>query len=364
MGLRLAKILCAVLLGAGALGSAVTAHAAPADEVYTVGNYPVDAQAANAVAAKKKALAEGQQAAFHSLLKRIVPVTDYERLKRLASLKSSDFFEGVSVRSERNSRTRYIASLDFSFRADSVRAVLQQEGLRYVEEQAREIIVVPVVRDAKGTIDTGPAARGWTDIWKSLDLEHTLAPIDLQRFKPQIHPDTIKMLLKGQGDAERILAGEYKNAHVVLALAEPDAATKRLHVTLIGADAVGPINLKRSYRVFDGDTGYAMELGAVIAQGILEGRWKAFKTGATAAANGMPVALQAQYAGLAEWSQMRELLLGLPGIEDMRIEAESAHSANLTLRFPGGAEALASVLSTRGLALENGAGGFVLRSAY
>ena len=92
---------------------AVPLRAAPNDEVYTVGNYPVDARAANAVAAKEKALADGQQAAFRSLLKRVVPVTDHDRLKRLASLKSSDFFEGVSVRSERNSSTRYIASLDF-----------------------------------------------------------------------------------------------------------------------------------------------------------------------------------------------------------------------------------------------------------
>ena len=55
------------------------------------------------------------------------------------------------MRSERNSPTRYIASLDFSFRADSVRTVLQQEGIPFIEEQARDIIVVPVVRNADGS---------------------------------------------------------------------------------------------------------------------------------------------------------------------------------------------------------------------
>ena len=130
--------------------------------MFTVGNYPVDATPANAVAAKQKALADGQQAAFRSLLKRLVPVTDYDRLKRLSQLKSSGFLEGVSVRCERNSSTRYIANLDFSFRADSVRAVLQQEGIPFVEEQARDIIIVPVVRNADGSVDTGAAARAWT----------------------------------------------------------------------------------------------------------------------------------------------------------------------------------------------------------
>jgi hypothetical protein len=337
-------------------------RAAPNDEVYTVGNYPVDARAANAVAAKEKALAEGQQAAFRSLLKRVVPVTDHDRLKRLASLKSSDFFEGVSVRSERNSSTRYIASLDFSFRADSVRAVLRQEGISFVEEQAREAIVVPVVRDAQGNVDTGRTARAWTSIWKTLDLDHALTPLDLQTLKPEIHADTLKELAEGRADG-RALAGAYGQPYVVMAIAEPDAGAKRLNVTLAGIDAVGPLSLRRSYRVYDGDTAYAMELAAVVAQGVLEGRWKAHRLGTGAAGLGTPVALQARYASLGEWRDMRRQLLDLPGVAELRIEAESAQGATLSLRFPGGSDAFATAVAGRGLALESRSGGLVLRSA-
>ena len=68
---------------------------------------------------------------------------------------------------------RYIASLDFSFRPDSVRYVLQREGIPFVEEQAPELILIPVVRNAKGAIETGRASRVWTDIWKgSRPREH------------------------------------------------------------------------------------------------------------------------------------------------------------------------------------------------
>ena len=361
-GLRI--ILCAALAGSFALAGPI-ALAAPNDEVYTVGNYPVDAQAANAVAAKEKALADGQQAAFRSLLKRVVPVTEYDRLKRLSVLKSSAFFEGVSVRSERNSSTRYIASLDFSFRADSVRAVLQQEGIAFVEEQARDVIVVPVVRDAQGAPDTGSAARTWSGVWKSLDLEHTLTPIELQALKPVIHADTLQMLMERRGSAERILAGEYGSPYVVVAIAEPDAAAGRLNVTLAGIDAVGPINLKRSYRVFDGDTGYAMELAAVVGQGVLEGRWKALKAGSGQSSHGgTPVSLQAQYGSLAEWREIRQQLLAVSGVDDIRIESESARAATLTLRYPGGGDALASALDSHRLSLESGTGGaWILRSA-
>jgi hypothetical protein len=361
---ELRGILCAALAGVAVIAPLRSAVAAN-DDVYTVGNYPVDAQAENAVAAKDKALADGQQAAFRSLLKRVVPVTDYDRLKRLTVLKSASFFEGVSVRSERNSSTRYIASLDFSFRADSVRAVLQQEGIPFVEEQAREINVIPVVRDAQGAPDTGSAARAWTDAWKGLDLEHTLTPIELQPLKPVTHADTLQMLTNGRGSAERILAGEYGSPYVVVAIAEIDTAANRLNVTMAGIDAVGSFNLKRSYRVFDGDSGYAMELAAVVAQGVLEGRWKMLKAGTGRSSHGgASISLQAQYGSLAEWREIRQLLLAVSGVDDIRIESESARSATLTLRYPGGGDALANALYGQRLSLEGGSGDmWILRSA-
>ena len=44
--------------------------------------------------------------------------------------------ESYSVRSERNSSTAYIASLDFKFQPQAVRACLEREGLPFVDQQA------------------------------------------------------------------------------------------------------------------------------------------------------------------------------------------------------------------------------------
>lgn len=353
------------VLGAAVIGGLPgVASAASNDTVYTVGNYPVDAEAENAVDAKNKALADGQRAAFRSLLKRLVPVTEYDHLKRLEALKSSDFFEAVSVRSERNSRTRYIASLDYGFRAQSVRAVLQQSGIPFVDEQAREIVVVPIVLNVQGAIDQGAAARGWREIWNSLDLEHTLTPIDLEKLKPDINADAVMQLLNGGRGAQSLLADAYGQPYVVAAIAKPDPATKRLQVTLVGTDAVGPLHLTRNYQVFDGDTGYTMELAAVVGQGVLEGRWKAHKTETGTAAMGPQIAVQAQYTSYGEWRNIRQRLLAVPGVNDVRIDAESAQAANLTLRYPGGPQELASVLYGQGLSLSGRAGSWILRSGY
>ena len=98
--------------------------------MFTVANYPVEARADNAVAAKDKALADGQQAAFRSLLKRLVPVTAYAAHQAaLPTVKAGDLVDGVRVRSERNSSTDYIASLDFSFQSKAVRDLLRREGI-------------------------------------------------------------------------------------------------------------------------------------------------------------------------------------------------------------------------------------------
>src|SRR5262245_43726588 len=118
--------------------------AAAAEAVLTVGSYPVDARADNGVAAKGRSLSDGQQAAWRSLLRRLVPVTAFARLKQLPSVRAGGLIEGVKVRAERNSATDYIANLDFSFQAKAIRDLLRREGIPFTDEQAPVLSVVPV----------------------------------------------------------------------------------------------------------------------------------------------------------------------------------------------------------------------------
>ena len=350
-------MLCAALTGFAVLVPLSLAVASN-DDVYTVGNYPVDAQAANAVAAKDKALAEGQQAAFRSLLKRVVPVTDYDRLKRLTVLKSVRLLRGRL----RPLGAQFLHPLHREPRlllprqtpcapSCSRRASPSSRSRRARSSSSRSC----AMRRARPT-PAAPRARGPKPGRASTSSTRS-TPIELQPLKPVIHADTLQMLIEGRGSAERILAGEYGSPYVVVAIAEIDAAASRLNVTLAGIDAVGPFNLKRSYRVFDGDTGYSMELAAVVGQGVLEGRWKALKAGAGRSSHGgASVSLQAEYGSLAEWREIRQQLLAVPGVDDIRIESESARSATLTLRYPGGADALANALYGQRLSLESGSG--------
>lgn len=375
------------------------ARAAPdADAAFTVGNYPVDAIDKDAVRAKQKALADGQQAALRSLLRRLVPVTAYRRLAKLQP-KPGEMIDGVSVRSERNSSTEYIANLDFSFQPQAVRGYLKREGLPFVDTQAPEIVVVPVLRDAQGgALD----ASRWSDAWKGLDLAHALAPIKIETLKDSVHPDTLKMAVDGRDDADRILAGEYHNDRVVIAIADLDSKARRINVVFAGRDAVGPFHLKRSWRLA-ADEAYALEYAAVVGLGVLEGRWKATQLialggdrgaqpwsapqgggygaggygagddagrstyGAPApdkAGVGQVVQIEARFASLGEWNEMRRQLLETPGVEGVEIGGTTARSADITLRYPGGGERLSQTLSAQGLALHSIGTAWSLRRGY
>lgn len=358
-----------VLLGIGASGAG--AQKAASNEVFTVANFPVEAKAKDAVTAKERAMADGQQAAFRTLLKRLVPVTVYNRLKAAKTARAADFIDGVSVRSERNSTTEYIASLDFTFQADAVRSFLRREGIPFIDTQAKSLALVPILKGADGKAGDpqSKSAKAWTDAWKGLDLEHALTPLEMQAARPALHADTVKMLQQGDGNGTRVLASEFKTDRIVAAIAEVDGAAGKLHVTLSGQDAVGPFVLKRSYRMPGGDMAYAMELASVVALGTLEGRWK---TVAAQARGGIEVlagpaeglTMLVEFKSMRQWQEMRRMIADTPGVQDVVVGGLSARGADVSLRFPGGGEQLVEALGGQGLTLAKVGGTWVLRPSW
>lgn len=363
----------------------VDAAAVSAGQPYTIANFPVEARAQDAVSAKEQAIAEGQKAALKSLFRRIVPVTAYRGLDRLAAADAASLLDGVAVRTERNSTTTYIAALDFSFQPDAVREFLRAQGVPYVDTQAARVVLVPVTRDGKaaaGSAAEFKAASGtWANVWSGFDLENTVAPVQVRALMPELAPHVLRQFYDGAGDPARQLAGTYASERVVVAIADVDRAAGRVHVMLAGEDAVGPFAWQRSYRIADGDLAYTLELAAVVSLGVLEGRWKAINdpggggSAYPAAAFGADpslgpsvsgpaddIAFEAVYRGTQEWDQIRRVLLEAPGIDDIRIGSVTAGRAAVSLKYPGGGMALASLLSQYGLTMQTEMGRLIVRS--
>ncbi len=357
------------------------AVAAPSqDKVFTVGNYPVEARAADAVTAKDKAIADGQQAAFRSLLKRLVPVTAYRRLDTVRDTRAADLIDGFAVRSERNSSTEYIASYDFSFQPDGVRRLLDQAGIPYVDRQAEPLALVPVYRapgTGAGAQEPFSEARGsdaWMYAWKALDLANTITPVTLKPAKTDTRPDVVNAVAAGDASATRAFASDYQAGTIVLALLEPDPGNRRVRVTLAGQDAAGPFKLVRNYRLDGTDLTYTAELAAVMSLAIIEGRWKVttargegsysggFSGGGMTASRGQGDALRiaVEFSGMGEWQVISRQLAQTPDVADLEVEGLSARGARVALKYPGGPERLANALTEHGLTLRSAGGGWVL----
>lgn len=356
-----------LLLCATVIGFTPPAAAAGTPAVYTIGNYPVEARDKDAVTAKTTAIADGQQAALRSLFRRLVPVTAYKRLTVMPHLKASDFIGGVSVRQERNSSTEYIATLDFAFEPQSVRNALNRAGIPYVDEQAPPIMLIPLWRDSA----TAPVQSGkgpWFDVWKGLDLTHSLTPIRLEGLKAEVAFDALKPIFDGGGNTGRVLSQAYRTETIVLALAEPDATGSKLVVTLAGQDAVGPFTLKRAHRIAGGDKAYTSELAAVVGLGILEGRWKAAKAGAIGGVDvtqgAGAIRLLVEFGSLAEWNDIRSRILDAEGAYDIEIGSVSARSAEVMVRHAAGEQGLSEAFARSGLSMAEQNGAWRVRPTF
>jgi hypothetical protein len=387
-------VLAWVLTAVAALGVSPVSAAGKEDRVFTVGNYPVEAKAANAVAAKDRAIADGQQAAFRSLLRRIVPTSAYNRIPKMRAVKAADLIEGISVRSERNSPTEYIASYDFSFQGEAVRRILDREGIPFLDRQAPAVVVIPVYQapGGAGVPEVFTETRGsdaWLYAWKSLDLTNALAPVNLQAAKRELHADTVAAILNGDQAAIRTAGAEYRTEALLIAHMVPDLAAKRVTVTLAGRDAVAPFVLRRSHRLDGPDIAFTAEAAAVLALGILEGRWKAINVrsagSGAVAGSGRPIEqpqpvarpgpedapfpgrggsdamkIAVEFRSMGEWQEISRQLARTPEVTDLDVEGLSSRGARITLRYPGGPENLAAALAAHGLTLRSAGSGWVL----
>lgn len=345
-----------------------SATAAAPDAAFTVANFPVEASAKNAVAAKKAAIADGQSAALRSLLKRIVPVTAYPELKRLGAIEAAQYVNGFAVRSEQNSSTEYYASLDFQFSPDNVRALLRESGIPFVDKQAPPTTIVPVALNQDGSIQR--SAGPWSEVWKALDLKNSVSPLKVAAMRPTIHPDVLQGLAqRDEARGLRILTSEYASQQVLLTSAQVDPATNKLQVRIDGRDSVGPISWQRSYRIYDGDTAYAMELAAVVSLGVIEGRWKMkevqYSGGIGALSQPLEqLRIEVLFNSAREWYQTNQELSGLPGVTGFQVGPVSARSADISLNYPGGGTRLANELARRGYVLTNNSGYWQLRPRF
>lgn len=156
------------------------AHAVTED-VYTVRDVPVDATADEAAEARVIAIRRGRALALRLLLQRLTREVDWAILPVLPTSEVTVLGAGFEISNERNSPTRYLATITYRFKPNDVRELLQKNSLVFSEVQARKLVVLPVFIDGD-EIDGDEARifqddRDWSFAWANRNYGHELVPL-------------------------------------------------------------------------------------------------------------------------------------------------------------------------------------------
>jgi Uncharacterized protein conserved in bacteria (DUF2066) len=373
---RFSIVATAAVLLALILTSLVCGRAQAADSLYAVAKISVDVTAKDAVAARDTGMAEAEQRAVMTVLKRIVPASAYASLPEISKDDIEAMVSGVSIRSEQNSTTRYLAVLDISVNEQAVKQFLQDQNISYSEDRAPSISILPLMLDG-GTVKS-EGSEGWREAWEDLDLSHSVTPATILKPRPNLDAATVKSALAGDAQAFASMQEDYSYGPLVLAVGQIDHG--QFITRLAGTDAVGAATFEQGDKLA-GDAKAAARNAAEIAFGVLENRWKVSQEGEApatevkhdegTATDAKPkqgaevprnVVAQVEFSGLKDWQDIRGRLMNIAGIQGLEVNSLSARAASITFDYAGSLGKLQTELGQNGFEFGEKDGNFVLRS--
>jgi hypothetical protein len=334
-----------------------------------------EAQAENAVEAKRLAVQFAETQAFRLLVSRLTDFRTGTRVPDLEAPEIERLVSGIDVRNEGVSETSYVATFAVTFSERGVVAILGRYGVIPVADRGPEIVIVPVyVEDGSArTTDRNP----WRSALASLDLTHALVPAKLSPTRGDITAAMANAYAANPSSGVEALKSQYHTTQVVLAIAELDGSGDVLTLKLAGNDALGQFSLQRKVKAREGIDETLMQGAARLAFQTVQERWKLTRDAlVTASPTGSPgdspgfstggglVSLQvtAEFSGLKEWQTIRARLQKVPGIQNWDLKSVNPRSAEIGFDFPGGAERLTALAAGQGLSVENGPEGLVVKT--
>ncbi|MEE2524790.1 DUF2066 domain-containing protein [Hyphobacterium sp. HN65] len=339
---------------------------AEADSPYTVVGVPIDATADNALEAQTIAMRRGQVAAVHALLARLTLPEDRLQVPEITNEAAAEMISGLQVRNEQRSATRYLGELTVSFDPRAVRIWLNGLGVPFVEGQAREILVLPVLQTASGNYwlwnttnpETGEVnEQPWLRAWRTGGYQHALSPVSAPSG------DAGRMLIDGNSAVQmnesqlRSVAQAYGVSRVAVMVARQGEGGVRVDGRLFSFDGSGEVSSQQiptiATNTFRGAaTRFVTDL---------ENAWKAEAIVRGGGAESLNVTVL--YNSLSEWRRLQNAITGTSLIRSAQLDAIAPTGAMMTLEFRGQFSQLQRELDARGARLmEDPDLGLVVRS--
>ena len=352
----LAAFCATVLLAATGAGRAA------GSEAFTVKGVKVDVTAASTAVARDLALEMGEGLAFRRLLERLTLRVDHARLPEFDTADIAPFVLDFAVAQEKASSVRYLATLNYSFKADEIRRLLIDRNIRFAETTSKPVLVLPVYQ-AAGSLLLWDDPNPWRQAWAGREAFYSLVPAIL----PEGDLADIAAIGAEQavaGDDQRLsaIAGRYNAGDTVVALAVLKMERGRPDLEVF-VTRYGPARQDQTVvNNFSSDDGESLEsLLARAARELthqIEDNWKLdnllqFERQAV-------VAVKIRIAGLKDWLEVRNRLADVAVIRRSDLVILSLDEARVNLHYIGEPEQLALALQQADMIIKQEGDGWVL----
>lgn len=322
---------------------------------YEVRDLAVSAVARDAVEAKKLAMDEALMSAARRVLQRVavksgdLDVSAEDALAIVSTIENS---------TEQVGPTGYSATVTIGFSPILVRGYLARRGIGVVDRAAQPILLVPVVVE-DGVEKWWDAASDWSAALAAQPMEDGLTPVRLPRNTVEDR-GARRELLK---TADFVTLGEFRIRYRThsAAVVRLDLTTDGpgMLVTVMGADAAGPINA--TVEVADG----GLDAAAARVADILSRRWKqvagSIGTARVATGSSLPVRVLLS-GGVGQWETLKRRLEASGVIDGLAVEAMNDTSGNVVIWYAGRLDELPDRLARSGLDLFEAGGAWLLQA--
>ncbi len=321
--------------------------------VYEVRDVAVDVTAETAARAREQALAAGEHMAFRRLLERLTLREDHARLPELEQPEITEYVQDFSVADEKTSAVRYLARLNFRFKAQEVRGLLHDFELPFAETPSKPVLVLPVYQ-AAGALVLWDEPNPWREAWKQNAPKGGLVPM----LFPLGDLADIASIGAGQaieGDRQELaaIARRYRMSDVIVCFAVQrlDAAVARrkieVYVARYGASGDRePYSLVLRQEVGETIEALLKRAAATVALHI-EDEWKRQNL---LRVDSIDIAtVTVPISGLTNWLAIRQRLSGVAVIRRIELILLSRDEVRVNLYYIGNTEQLALALDQSNL---------------
>ncbi|MDH5749325.1 MAG: DUF2066 domain-containing protein [Rhodospirillales bacterium] len=358
--LRIPAFILALLLGPSGPAWGQIAN------VFEVRNVAVDVTSETAAAAREQALAEGEIKAFRRLLNRMTLLEDRNRLPDLSREEITPYVQGFSVSEEKTSPVRYLAKLNYLFKDDKIRELLNGNSLPFAETPSKPLLILPVYQ-AAGALLLWDDPNPWREAWQARP------PLD--GMVPQILPigdlsdiATIGVEQAVEGDLQRLTAiakrygtGDAMVARGILRMAPGDRRNELdVYIVRYGAARQNTPIVKKFVSAPEEPLNNLLKRAAISLSLEIENNWK--KDNLLQFGHPAVIAVKVPIKSLNEWLKVRNNLGRVAVIRRLDLVLLARDEAHVNLHFIGETEQLAVALEQADLYLAQEEGTWTLKT--